>query len=227
MTKRSLLPALKVLCATAVLVLSGTAAAKDAPEEWDGLQPTKVKGIQKAYVRPDADLSRYDKVILDPVVVSFAKNWKPDRPGSFREISEQDREMIKRKIGELAEQTFTETLGRNDGYPVVSQPGPDVMRVTAELTDIFINAPDTDEPGRIDTYTKGAGRMTLVAELRDSETGALFARVVDKVEKDSDIWRYANSVQNTQEARLAVEEWAGILRKRLDAVHEAAGPKSP
>jgi hypothetical protein len=55
----------------------------------------------------------------------------------------------------------------------------------------------------------------------------LFARVVDKVEKNSDIARFANSNQNSSEARAAVSEWATILRKRLDAVHEAAGTKSP
>lgn len=227
MTKRSFLSARQLVCAVAVLALSASADAKKPPEEWDGLQLTKVKGIQTAYVRPGADISQYNKVILDPVEVSFAKNWKPQAAGSFREISQQDRDRIKQKIGEVAEQTFTETLGKNDGYPVVSEAGPDVMRITAQLTDIYINAPDTGEPGMVNTYTKGAGRMTLVAELRDSETGALFARVVDKVEKDSDIWRYTNSVQNTAEAKAAVREWAEILRKRLDAVHEATGPRSP
>jgi hypothetical protein len=219
------MPALQALCALAALSLTVTAMAEKPPEEWDGLQKTKVKGIQQAYVLPGADIARYHKVMLDPIAVSFAKNWTPK--GSFKEVSEADRELIKQKIGALAEQTFTDTLSRNDGYPVVEEPGPDVMRITAELTDIFVNAPESSEPGLSYSYTKGAGRMTLVAELRDSETGALFARVVDKVEKNSDIARFANSNQNSSEARAAVSEWATILRKRLDAVHEAAGTKSP
>jgi hypothetical protein len=225
MRTRGFMPALQVLCAVAALSLTVTVAAEKPPEEWDGLQKTKVKGIQQAYVLPGADIARYNKVMLDPIGVSFAKNWTPK--GSFKEVSESDRELIKQKIGALAEQTFAETLSKNDGYPVVEQPGPDVMRITAELTDIFVNAPESSEPGLSSSYTKGAGRMTLVAELRDSETGALFARVVDKVEKNSDIARFANSNQNSSEARAAVSEWATILRKRLDAVHEAAGTKSP
>ncbi len=62
--------------------------------------------------------------------------------------------------------------------------------------------------------------MTLVAELRDSETGALFARVID-VAAGGGTGRltFSNSVENSAEAREAVDGWARILRQRLDAVH--------
>ena len=122
MKTRGFMPALQVLCAVAALSLSVTAAAEKPPEEWDGLQKTKVKGIQQAYVLPGADIARYNKVMLDPIGVSFAKNWTPK--GSFKEVSESDRELIKQKIGALAEQTFAETLSKNDGYPVVEAAGP-------------------------------------------------------------------------------------------------------
>ncbi len=70
-----------------------------------------------------------------------------------------------------------------------------------------------------------AGRMTLVAELRDSETGALFARVVDEREaRDNMTLQWSNRVENSAEARAAVSRWANILRARLDAVR--AQPRS-
>ena len=76
MKRRSFFPALQVVCAVAALALSVSAGAADQPEERDGLQPTKVKGIQKAYVRPDANLAQYNKVMLDPISVSFARGSK-------------------------------------------------------------------------------------------------------------------------------------------------------
>jgi len=221
------MPALRALCAVVALSLTMTASAEKPPEEWDGLQKTKVKGIQLAYVRPGVDISKYGKVMLDPIDVSFQKNWTPKRAGSGTEISPSDLEAIKQRIGTLAEKTFSDTISKNDGYPVVEQAGPDVMRVTAELTDIYVSAPASDDPGLHSTYTKSTGRITLVAELRDSETGALFARVVDKVQDNDNKWRFTNSVENSQGEQRAVREWAEILRKRLDAVHEAAGTKTP
>jgi len=41
----------------------------------------KIKGLDHVYARPGANLSQYDKVMLDPVEISFSKSWKPDRAG--------------------------------------------------------------------------------------------------------------------------------------------------
>ncbi|HET9447729.1 MAG TPA: hypothetical protein VFO35_15795, partial [Steroidobacteraceae bacterium] len=87
------------------------------------------------------------------------------------------------------------------------------------LVDVYVNAPDSQAPGRSRTYVMNAGRMTLVAELRDSETGALFARVLDAREARNNVaMTWSSRVANSAEARNAVAQWAKILRARLDAV---------
>ena len=210
-----------VLCASVGHIV----LAADAPVEWDGLQKTKVKGIDVAYVRPGVDFSKYGRVMMDPVQVQFSKDWKPEKTGSHMQVSQEDRDRIQKGLAELATKTFAETLQEKDGYPVVTTPGPDVMRVSAALVDVYINAPDIPTAGRSRTYVVNAGRMTFVAELRDSETGALFARVVDQREaRDNATWTWSNSVENSSEARRMVSQWAKILRTRMDAVR--AQPKA-
>jgi hypothetical protein len=198
------------------------AAKKEAPTEWDGLQKKEVKGIDLAYVRPGADISAYKKIILDPVVVSFSKDWNPQKTGSRISISQADRDKIKEKLGNLVMQVFTDVLSENNGYPIVKEAAPDVMRLSTGLADVYINAPDIPSAGRSKTYVTNAGRMTLVAELRDAETGALFARIIDAREaRDTLGLTWSNSVENSSEAYQIAKQWATIVRKRLDAVRSA------
>jgi hypothetical protein len=216
---------LKVFAFANLFCLSviSTATAAEPPLEWDGLEKKQIKGIDAAYVRPGVNLAQYSKVMLDPVQVSFDKDWKPEQNGMRTKVSQADRERIKNDLSALAAKTFKETLSKDNGYPVVDAPGPEVMRVTAALADVYITAPDVQSPGRTTTYVMNAGRMTLVAELRDSESGALFARVIDEREaRSSSGLQFTNSIENSQEARNAVRQWAMILRKRLDAVRAQA-----
>ena len=74
-------------------------------------------------------------------------------------------------------------------------------------------------------YTVSAGEMTLFAELYDSETGEVLARVVDRREgRGSGRMSFSNSVTNTEEARSVASVWARVLRNGLDKAH-AIGKK--
>jgi hypothetical protein len=215
----------RVLVLACVALLSAVAlAAKKPPEEWDGLKLVKVKGIDAAYVRPGADVSGYTKLIIDPIQVAFAKDWDKKSTVYKQKLSTAQLDEIKQKLGKLAEETFDEVLSKDNGYQIVTAPGPDVMRFSAAIVDLWPRAPDTQEPGRNYTYTTSAGSAVLYAELRDSETNQLFARVVDGREaRNSGTFRWTNSVENTAEARAMVQDWARILRKRLDAVRASGG----
>ena len=199
-------------------------AAKKPPEEWDGLSLVKLKGVDAAYVRPGADFSIYNKIIIDPIQVAFAKDWDKRETYSNQKISTEKLEEIKTKMGKLAEETFAEVFSKNNGPQIVTAPGPDVLRFSSAIVDLWPRAVDTQEPGRNYTYTTSAGSAVLYAELRDSETNQLIGRVVDGREaRNSGTMRWTNSVENTAEARAMVSDWARILRKRYDAVREGAG----
>ncbi len=187
---------------------------------YDGLEKIKVKGIDLAYARPGASLAGYGKLIIDPVEVSFRKDWDPDRTGSRMKLDAKDRENIRSGVAKIVQEEFAKEMGKGGTYQVVSAAGPDVLRLRAAIADLYVNAPDTMTPGRTVTYTLSAGEMTLVAELVDSESGQVIARVIDRRESQgTGMMQLTNSVVNRQEASIIAASWARILRKRLDAAH--------
>lgn len=207
------------LTATACAMLaSGVAFAERLPETWDGLVQRKAKGIDAVYVRPDVDFKVYRNVMLDPVVVAFDKNWKPNRGGSTTlRLSTSEIEKIRGKMATGFQSIFAEQLAAG-GYAIVDSPLDDTLRVSAGLADVYITAPDTQSAGRTTTYTRSAGRMTLAMELRDGPTGQLLARVVDRHEDDSSFAQWTTGASNSAEFRRTVTDWAKRLVTGLDNV---------
>jgi hypothetical protein len=227
------LPSPPVVRAFAVALLLG--GCQLTPQESvpdtteDGLERIDFKGIDLAYMRPGASLAQYRRVLLDPVQVAFSKDWNPERTGSRMKLSTEEREKIRTDLAAVFMQTFKEEIEKG-GYTVVDAAAHDVLRVTPELADVYINDPDVMTPGRDRTYVMSSGRMTLRADLRDSETGAILARVTDETKDRDDLYfDVSSNVANTAAARRAVQDWARTLRARLDAVRmqsEAAKPMS-
>ncbi|MBK6790326.1 MAG: DUF3313 domain-containing protein [Rubrivivax sp.] len=206
------------------LVASGAFAAKpsglDEAMSHDGLQKVKVKGIQFAYARPGATLAGYDRVQIEPVQVAFHKHWDPTRTGSRIKLGQEERENIRNGVASAVQEAFATELQERSRYKVVDEAGPDVLRVKVAIVDLYVNAPDTESVAMSRTYTISAGRMTLFAELFDSESGQLLARVIDKREgRDDQMYRLSNSVVQRGELQDIASTWARILRRALDNAH--------
>ena len=211
-----------VACMLAACGTFGTGAGPAETE--DGLTRVDVKGVDAAYLRPGSTLASYSRIQVDPAEVAFSKEWKPEEPGSHRPLSDEDRNRISGDLSELFGRTFAEVLEKG-GYPVVTEPGTNVLRVTPKLTDVYINAPDVQTAGRSSQYTRSAGHMTLVAELRDSQSGELLGRIYDRRDAPQDVvLRLTTSVSNSQEARNAMATWANVLLGRLNAVRVQSPP---
>jgi hypothetical protein len=187
----------------------------------DGLKLTTVKGIDLAYVRPGASFASYKRFMVDPADVAFAKDWKPNRPGSNLPISKGEREEIRTGLAKLFDETFAAELQKG-GYAVVKESAPDVLRVTAKIIDVYINAPNVGATaGRNKTFVMNAGRMALVVELRDSETGAVLARAADRSQaRENQQLQWSSGPSNVGEATDMIKAWAKILRERMDAVRK-------
>lgn len=72
-----------------------------------------------------------------------------------------------------------------------------------------------------------AGEMTLIAELRDSETGEVLVRAYDRATaRGTSTPHRIFKGENEREARAAAKAWAEILRQQLDAANKAA-PAAP
>lgn len=192
----------------------------------DGLVAIKVKGLDQAYAAPGASLAAYRKVMIDPVEVSFRKDWNPNRTGSPFPLDVKDREAIRTNFAKLVRDEFGRELKAKSRFQVVDAPGPDVLRVKADIVDLYVNAPESRDSTLSHTYVISTGEMTLVAALYDSETGAIIARVLDKEESRGmgGQLMLTNSIVNEIEARRTAAQWAKILRTRLESAQQIGKP---
>ncbi|KQY27670.1 hypothetical protein ASD38_17365 [Caulobacter sp. Root487D2Y] len=210
--------------ALALTSLAMTAAARPAlaakpGAEWDGLVKVKAKRFDKVYLRPGADFRGYTKVILDPTEIAFEKNWQRDYNNNQRstslEVTDRDiQRMIeegRKSAAEILQKAYTA-----GGYPVVTEPASDVLRVRTSLIDIIVRAPDVMGPANVRTYSRDAGEITLVVEARDSLTGSLLGRVVDDRTIDDFTMEWRNRVTNRMDFDRQVESWAKNSVKGLN-----------
>jgi len=213
---------LLALCLAFVMTSALAATDKRLEEAMshDGLSKISVKGIGLAYARPGATLAGYTRVKIDPVEVAFDKNWDPKRSGSNFKLDATEREDIRTGVAKIVFDEFVRELQSKNAYPVVTEAGPDVLRVRINIVNLYVNAPDTMSAGRSRTYTVSAGQMTLVAEFIDSESGQVLARVVDTREaRNTGMMQLSSSVVNAGEARDIASAWARILHNALDKAH--------
>ena len=100
-------------------------------------------------------------------------------------------------------------------------PGPDVLRLRPGVVDLYVVAPDNMSSGRSRTYTMESGHATLFLEARDSTTGALLGRALDKrATRDTGRVQISNSVTNLSDFKALFRQWAGISIKGFEELRE-------
>ena len=212
------LAGLSLLAVLAGCVVNAPPVAERTP---DGLVRVQGKQVDTVYAVPGVSLARYKRVMLDPVDLAFKLDWQKRHP----EVSESDVTRIRSQGAAVFFEIFSSALTLNNGYPIVTQPAPDVLRVTASITELDVAA-TPDVVGNQRMYVVNPSELTLTMELRDSTTGALLVRAIDK-EKGRAVGnlQVADAVSNSAEARRALEMWAGLLRGALDGARNA--PPAP
>jgi hypothetical protein len=222
--KRTLIAAMSAAC---VALLAGCASTGNAIQEWDGLVRRPDARIDAVFVRPDAELVAIRSVMLDPVQISFAANWDPNqgRRSQAGRLNADDLAAIKTRLGDLFQDTFKAELARG-GFSVVDVAGPDTVRVSPAIINLFISAPGDSTVGRTRVYTSDSGRATLVMEIRDSVTGEVLARAVDgRNGRFSGQMTWTNRQTNMADAQHAIGIWANALRRGMDEVNARVAAK--
>jgi hypothetical protein len=207
--------------------------AAKPPPTWDNLVRVKSNRMNFVYLLPGADFRGYTKVMLDPTQISFEKNWQRDYNRTQRspssQISDADVEQAIADGGKDATEIFAQGFAAG-GYTVVTQPGPDVLRVTTAITNLYVTAPDKMTAGRSRTYARSAGSATLVVEVADSVSGAIMGRAVDNRVVGDNTVRVRSSVTNRSDFRAMAQRWAkrgveGLDElKRLSPIDTAGNP---
>jgi hypothetical protein len=122
-----------ISCAT-----TGSQAPEAAPEpqktgflgEYAGnLAPGPEGGAKLRWLKPGVDFAKYDKLMLDSVIFFF------DDDSEYKGIDANE-------LKELADGFNRELVNTlNPHYPIVAEPGPDVLRVRFAITDLKQSRP--------------------------------------------------------------------------------------
>jgi hypothetical protein len=208
----------------AALCLAASAAVAQDVGNWDGLVQVKGKRLDAVFLLPGADFRGYKKIMMDPVEVAFEKNWARDYNREATTLSQRLDQQDLERISNAARDAFTEVFTeeyRKEGLEIVSEPGPDVLRLRPGVIDLYVVAPDNMTSGRSRTYVMESGRATLFLEARDSSTGALLGRALDKrATRDTGRMQISSSVTNLADFKTLFRQWADISIKGFEELRE-------
>ena len=190
------------------------------------LQPGAEGEAALVYVNPSANLSAYDKLLIDPVTVWLA----PD--SNVAEIPVDERQQLANSL----HTKLVEAL--QSDYEIVSSPGAGVMRLSAAITEaekrmVALDTISTVYPAaRVLSQAKSmatgtqsfVGEASAEAKFTDAETGELLAAGVDRraggktLEKGFGRWADVEG---------AFQYWAERVRYRLCKERGGANCVSP
>jgi len=173
----------KALMVLSLVVLAAFAGPSQAAglATPDGLVPVHSRYLDELYLRPDAALAGYRRVMIDPVRVAFHRDWLKYKYASevTRPIGEDGMKRIAETTAADARAGLAEAF-RARGYEIVTASGPGVLRLSPSVADLYVNAPDRLSSFRMKAFTREAGEAVLLLDARDSVSGALLGRVVHR-----------------------------------------------
>ena len=205
-----------IWCAAAV---PAPAAPASAPTTWDNLVRTPSKKLKAVYLLPQADFRTYTKVMIDPAEVAFQKDWLRRLNDSASSFSARVSPADAQKIANYARTGFDDIFAKaftEAGYQVVTEPGPDVLRLRPGVLDLYVAAPYpmTEDMQRV--YTVDAGEATFLLEARDSTSGAVLGRAVDhRIAGDNTDRMPRSTVSNRGDVSAVFKLWASASVKGL------------
>ena len=167
------------------------------------VEPTFVRessdAVDYAYIASGADFSKYTKLTTDGLEIYFPES---DAPPPKEEID---------RIRATFIAAFTEAIG-ND-YEVVQAPGPDVLKVRAQLIDMKVTGADSHYAGSGKLKSLVAhGELTFLMEMIDSQSGDVLARAADRTKDVSS----GEDAAEWEDVDRAARHWAGLFRNWLD-----------
>jgi hypothetical protein len=179
-------------------------------------QPGPSDGVDLGYVKKGVDFSKYNRLMFDQVVFYLKKDSK------YKGIQPEE-------MKELADMFHLAAAKALEGaYPIVGEPGPDVLRVRVAITNIELGNPAKSaittvlpvglalsilKKAATGKHT-GVGSAGMEAEFLDSLTNERVAAAIDEQEgsKLSGMTKFGS-------AKEAFEFWSERLRIFLDKAH--------
>jgi hypothetical protein len=213
---------LRILLMLSFLALSGLALAAPQPAApfGQGLVNWLSKNLDEVDVRPGTDLAAYRKVMIDPAQVSMQKGWLKSI-NQTRDVSRwlvpADQKEITDNMTESMNRVVADTF-RSRGYEVVSAPGPGVLRLTPSVVDLWLNAPDVPSANLTREFSVDTADATLNLDARDSVSGELLAKVIDRsTAREIRRINYTSKVSNLFWMDALFRQWTGACIVEFEA----------
>ena len=143
----------------------------------EGLVAVHSRNLDELYLRPNADLPGYRKVMIDPVQVGVRTQMHAYNRIQAPAVYPEDAARFAKETAASLEGIVAEAF-KARGYEVAAAPEPGVLRVSLSVAELDVYAPDRLSPWRTRNFTRDAGQAKLYLEARDAVTGALLGRVV-------------------------------------------------
>ena len=206
-----------------LLLLLSIAGCASAPVVTsDGLVSERSGKFDELYLRPNADFSAYRRALIEPVPVRFARDL--NRQHGLNHLLAQplhqpylDRDTVAQDMSALMEKSLLEAF-RAANYEIVSQPGPGVVRISARIDELYINAPDEMSSSVRGAFNRETGDASLKLVAADSVTGNTLARVVHRrIVREVGRANLANDTTNRFWFETAFRRWAADVTSAFGA----------
>ncbi|MCS6947455.1 MAG: hypothetical protein NZM12_07560 [Steroidobacteraceae bacterium] len=218
-----------LMCATPIVA---DAAARDVRKRQypvpEGLTPIAVRSFHHAFVRKEANLAAYRRVLISTGEFAFDPKWRPERVR--RPLRADTRQRIREKFLAAVHEDFAKAFDNQGGYTVADAPAADVLRIVVHINDVYLNAPDEFDATVQRNYATSIGSMGLKIQVFDPSGSILLAEAhayrTDPEEHFGLFWQRdslerlrVTELDNIEFARRAARDFAEALRVRILAAH--------
>jgi hypothetical protein len=198
-----------------LLLAAVVAPAREPPETTeDGLVRVPSNSRAGVYRAPGVPFDRYQRVIIGATIpIEFRKNWLR----THREVTPQEVEKIRGDFARAFRTELDEELVQRGGFAVAAEPATDVIRIDAAVTDFDLAAPNAGNTPLARTYTRQAGSMKVVIEMRDAASGVLIGRIISYEQaREYPDPQPATQVSNLAELRIGFANAARYTREAIN-----------
>jgi len=178
----------------------------------EGLQQVPARNFEAAFLRPGVTFADYSKLMVKELELAFRT---PDREQNQFPLGEDQKTRFRAAMATA----FGEEFGKLENVEVVTEPGPDVLALHVRVQDIVARAPGrrVGSAGRAGFALETVGELTLVLELRDSQSDEVLVRVFDRQAVEGAAMVSGDSVVSTwQGVERLVGRWASRASEGLE-----------
>lgn len=177
------------------------------------------KPLPASYVKPGVDLSTYEKVLIKPLNMDNIEVLKPVWEQDNDDVWSFEPEDVD-AIQEWFMDAMQEEVEKKGGYPMVSQPAADVMRIEVELLSItpYVKPGTPANDGEFKTQTLGSGDVVVSAEFRDSKTRELLILIEGERTIGTE-YKKLSPENHTANVKGLFARWGKVIREGLDKAH--------